>query len=108
MNTTLTIIATLTILITTNEVKIGTAIIGNNPYDVVKLQVVTNSIVTSKAVTNYLLIPPTKLANPRQESWTNTYEGPIVGTNLTPSKSLGILWDYGMTNFITTNYWLFH
>lgn len=102
MNTTLTITAILTILTVTNEVKIGTATIGNNYFDVVKLQVVTNRIITTKAATNYYLVPPADSTILQQESWTNTTEGPIVGTNLVPAAgikfSTNILWQLSPTN----------
>lgn len=74
MNTILTVTAILTILTVTNEVKIGTATIGNNQFDVVKLQVVTNRIIQHTYTKNIVPL--------LGESWTNTTEGPIVGTNL--------------------------
>ena len=82
MNT-IYITAILTITLTTNEVKLGTATIGPKMFDVVGLQLTTNRIVTAVG-----------------ESWTNTYPGPFVATNLVPSKE--IVWMIG-TNIVMTN-----
>lgn len=78
--------AMLVVTLTTNEVKIGTATIGRDMFDVVGLQVVTNRVVTSKSIMH-----PDRgdWSGFRQESWTNSYPGPFVGTNLVLSS----VWD---------------
>lgn len=53
------------VTLSTNEVKIGTATIGYDTFDVVGLRVVTNRVISL-----------------HDESWTNTYAGPFIGTNL--------------------------
>lgn len=75
MNQIIMIAATLAITLTTNEVKIGTATIGYDTFDVVALQVVTNRVVELKGA----LLPPQDIG---RESWTNTYAGPFIRTNL--------------------------
>lgn len=100
MNITLTVTAILTILTVTNEVKIGTATIGNNQFDVVKLQVVTNRIIQHTYTKDIVPL--------LGESWTNTIEGPIVGTNLVQAHSSvnlvwtnsTLLWSNSLTNVI--------
>ena len=100
MNITLTVTAILTILPVTNEVKIGTATIGNNQFDVVKLQVVTNRIIQHTYTKDIVPL--------LGESWTNTIEGPIVGTNLVQAHSSVnlvwtnsmLLWSNSLTNVI--------
>lgn len=100
MNITLTVTAILTILTVTNEVKIGTATIGNNQFDVVKLQVVTNRIIQHTYTKDIVPL--------LGESWTNTIEGPIVGTNLVQAHSSVnlvwtnsmLLWSNSLTNVI--------
>lgn len=78
------ITAVLTVTLTTNEVKLGTAIIGPKTFDVVGLQVVTNRIVQRSTVS---LNVPIQDATPLLgESWTNTYPGPFVATNLVPCE----------------------
>lgn len=90
----------LTITLTTNEVKLGMATIGPKMFDVVGLQLTTNRIVTAVG-----------------ESWTNTYPGPFVATNLVPipeasgwiPTNTNFIWwnDIKLTNFISsTNVYL--
>ena len=65
MNQILQVSALLVVTLSTNEVKIGTATIGSDTFDVVGLQVVTNRVIAL-----------------HDESWTNSYPGPFIGTNL--------------------------
>ena len=62
----------LVVTLSTNEVKIGTATIGSDTFDVVGLQVATNVAVRTyehgDAISSF--------------SFTNTYAGPFIGTNL--------------------------
>jgi hypothetical protein len=76
------IAALLTVTLTTNEVKLGTATIGTKTFDVVGLQAVTNRTVTAVG-----------------ESWTNTYPGPFVATNLVPAKETGRVWSTNVMNW---------
>lgn len=78
MNQIIMIAATLAITLTTNEVKIGTATIGRDTFDVVGLQVVTNRVISL-----------------HDESWTNTYAGPFIGTNLVKVPA-PVLWGTNM------------
>lgn len=65
MNQILQVSALLVVTLSTNEVKIGTATIGYDTFDVIGLQVVTNRVIAL-----------------HDESWTNSYPGPFIGTNL--------------------------
>lgn len=85
------ITALLTVTLTTNEVKLGTADIGQRMFDVVGLQVVTNRIVQQ----TYTLDAAPMLG----ESWTNTYPGPFVATNLVPAKETGWVWSTNVMNW---------
>ena len=101
MNQIIQVAALLVVTLTTNEVKIGTATIGSDTFDVVGLQVVTNRVVTSKSIMH----PDSgDWSCFRQESWTNSYPGPFIGTNLVKSASPVLLgtnvWG---TNFIFGN-----
>lgn len=78
MNQIIQVAALLFVTLSTNEVKIGTATIGYDTFDVVGLQVVTNRSI--------------KLAD---ESWTNTYAGPFIATNLVKTATA--------TNWVATN-----
>jgi hypothetical protein len=100
------IIALLTVTLTTNEVKLGTADIGTKTFDVVGLQMVTNRIVQqTKANLN---VP--HLSDPGSitlgESWTNTYPGPFIATNLVerpPSTNWFATNSIGWIDLIITN-----
>jgi hypothetical protein len=72
MNQIFQVSALLVVTLSTNEVKIGTATIGSDTFDVVGLQVVTNRVISL-----------------HDESWTNTYAGPFIGTNLVKAP---VLW----------------
>jgi len=99
--------AILTVLLSTNEVHLGTATINNESYKVIGLQVVTNRIITKAIMTG-----PT---DEKPESWTNTIPGPIVATNLvkaplngtitfsTDATNIYIPWYNGPT-LVLTNY----
>lgn len=98
MNT-IYITALLTITLTTNEVKLGTATIGPKMFDVIGLQIVTNKTVTMLDARPFVAgwdLPPPR---PTGDYWTNTYPGPFVATNLVsiPEESGWIL---SNTNFI--------
>ena len=73
MNQIFQVAALLVVTLSTNEVKIGTATIGSDTFDVVGLQVVTNRVIAL-----------------HDESWTNTYPGPFIGTNLVKVPVPGI------------------
>ena len=78
MNQMIQVAAMLVVTLATNEVKIGTATIGSDTFDVVGLQVVTNRVISI-----------------RDESWTNAYAGPFIGTNLVNAPA-PVIW--GGTN----------
>lgn len=80
MNQIIQVAAMLVVTLSTNEVKIGTATIGHDAFDVVGLQVVTNRVISL-----------------RDESWTNTYSGPFIGTNLVKAPA-PVFW--------STNIWM--
>ena len=82
MNQIFQVAALLVVTLSTNEVKIGTATIGYDTFDVVGLQVVTNRVIAL-----------------HDESWTNTYAGPFIGTNLVKTAPV--------TNWVATNGILF-
>jgi len=85
MNTYIT--AILSIILTTNEVKIGTATINGQQFELVGLQVVTNRIVRNTSP----LTGPISWSG--DEYWTNQSLGPIVATNFVPRKGITISTD---------------
>lgn len=80
MNQMIQVYALLVVTLATNEVKIGTATIGRDTFDVIGLQVVTNRVISLG-----------------DESWTNTYAGQFIGTNLVKVPA-PVLW--------STNIWI--
>lgn len=90
MNKIIQVAAMLVVTLATNEVKIGTATIGSDTFDVVGLQIVTNRVISL-----------------RDESWTNTHSGPFIGTNLVKAPA-PVIWGTNswMRPFISPN-WIY-
>ena len=87
MNQIFQVAALLVVTLSTNEVKIGTATIGSDTFDVVGLQVVTNRVISL-----------------HDESWTNTYAGPFIGTNLVKAPVPVIYGTNVFRSLIVTNW----
>lgn len=108
------ITAILTVTLTTNEVKLGTATIGPKTFDVVGLQVMTNRVVKMKSLDGKwkFSLAEMEIFVDGNSSWTNTYPGPFIATNLVPAPEASgwilsntnfIQWgDIRLTNFITS------
>ena len=98
--------AILTVLLTTNEVHLGTATINNESYKVIGLQVVTNRIIRTVQFSGSGEVTAGATMS-TGESWTNTIPGPIVATNLVkaPAFSTNVTAQWlNVKDLVITNY----